>query len=123
MSTVIYKGLWSIYSHANKTMSAAELKEIGNSFQETASMISRDMSCVLEGIACQVSSEEMARTENGALCSGSFTNPGGVFALLCMAGRQFEIVASLLEIGGEAEFHAAEKSGAALASSGKVCYD
>lgn len=101
----LYDGLWSMYSHAKDSMQADELEALANGLQETAVSLSRDTAAVLEGIACMVSSEELARAA-GAPVSGSFRGGDRIFQLLCMAGRQFDLVAALVEVSSEAKFNA-----------------
>lgn len=102
MSAIMHRALTTLYGRAKDGMTIEELKSIGN-LVEAAGDEARRLSTVCEGIACLVSSDGDAPLE-----CGSFRTPSALFELLCSLSHGFDAIASMIEIGQEADFRARE---------------
>lgn len=102
MSTAMSNVLTTLYERAKDSMTIDELKSVG-SLVEAAGDEARRLSSVYGGIACLVSADGDA-----PLRSGSFQTPDSLFELLCAVANGFDAIASMIEIGQEADFRAHE---------------
>ena len=108
----MYNALNMLYSRAHKQMTADELKTLETTFMGTAVSMAQDTSTVLEGIACLISSEDEAH-KKGMTISGCLQHPDSIFQTLCMAAAKFDLIAGMIEVASEAQYHANERKEAA----------
>lgn len=94
-----YEAMHAIYAHAHTSMHHEDLQAVGDELQDRAAAISRRMSNLFDGLACMFQAEEVARVELGPMAAGSFRDPSNVYQLLSLVSDQFELVATLSEVG------------------------
>jgi len=98
----MYKTLHTLYAYAHEHMSADELGELGTSLHEEAVSMGRDMSTMLQGVACLISSENTIREAGYDQGSGSLQSPEGIFQVLSLAASKFDLLAAMIEVGSDA---------------------
>ena len=115
-----YRAIWSMYSHARGVMQPDDLSGTGVDLQRVAVDISLRMSRLLDGLSCMVAVEDIAREKGFTPVSGSFVEATGVSDLLALIGEQFEMVAALVEVGGDSIDKAEERRQAGCAFGGEA---
>lgn len=108
MSTM-YETLNTIYAHAYEHMSAEDLCKVGMSLHDEAISMGRDMSTLLEGVACLISSDNQIRESGSGPSSGNFQTPSSIFQILCLAASKFDLLAAMVEIGSDASQQAEQR--------------
>lgn len=101
MST-IYDALTTMYEHAKDQMSAEQLQGVAEAMTEGAISSARNMSSVVEGLACLVDTDGA----QSGIRAGNFQNADSIFPLLCAISEQFGTIAALVEVGTEATWKA-----------------
>ena len=102
MSVTMHTALRTLYERAKDSMTIEELKSISG-LVETAGAEAGRLSTVCDGIACLVLSDGDAKLQ-----CGSFRAPSSLFELLCSLSHGLDAIASMIEIGQEADFRAHE---------------
>lgn len=98
-----YDALTTLYEHASDHMSAAELREVGQTLTNEAVTLARRLDTVFQHIACLVLEDS---THSPSV--GSFQEGGSAFDLLSAVAQQFDALAGMVEVGDEAKRKASE---------------
>lgn len=98
--------LRTMFNAAQDHMTSDELDTLASGFSDLANNAAQDMSEVVDGIYCLVGTESTIHKErhkkHGFVISGQFAEPDSVMSLMGCISRQFDFIAAMVEISGEA---------------------